>query len=139
LALALFYALLSAVVLNSFLLKWSFRESVPLYGLESMINETAGRPFVYRQLLPQAIRGVDSLVSQSQADALSRALDRWDNAEKFLSPGCRRAESVKHICPGGGWDNPRFRLHYFLMYCLCFACLFGALWVMRARLADRVG
>lgn len=70
--LALFF-LAAAASFNGYYDKWQFCEAhsnkfMPKLSLDAMLDGTASRPYVYRQLLPAIANGIDSLVPERTKD-----------------------------------------------------------------------
>jgi hypothetical protein len=75
---------------NGYYDKWHFREpghfgsvdpingAKTKFGLADMLDGTAARPFVYRQLIPAIANWLDSTASTRTKDALSRVLGRYE-------------------------------------------------------------
>lgn len=71
-------------ITNSFLLKWSFRDTQglgeePGYGLLDMMQGRSPKPFVYRSQLPQAMARVAEGLPAERRDALHAAITRLDS------------------------------------------------------------
>ena len=56
------YFLVSAAAFNGYFEKWKLRDGEPRYSIEMMLDGTASRPFVYRQLLPDIANAVSSKI-----------------------------------------------------------------------------
>jgi hypothetical protein len=70
--LTLVYAAVAAFVLNSFQLKWGFRDGSDWMGFDKMLEGTAHRPLAYRVLVPRIAGALAPLVPQKALDALEK-------------------------------------------------------------------
>jgi hypothetical protein len=73
----LFFAA-AAASFNGFYMKWHLREAgttqyIPRVSFEAMIDGTADRPFVYRQMLPMVANWIDARISIETKDAIFSA------------------------------------------------------------------
>src|SRR3954447_2250566 len=73
----LFFAA-AAASFNGFYSKWHLREAgttqyLPRVSFEAMIDGTADRPFVYRQMLPMVANWVDARISTETKEAVFSA------------------------------------------------------------------
>lgn len=68
--LAFFYAI-AAASHAGFMAKYAMRDGYEFFSLISMIDETAQKPFVYRQLLPAIGRSVQKLVTDQDSTVFS--------------------------------------------------------------------
>lgn len=111
----------SAAGYCGFFSKWAFRDGASSMGVTAMLEETARRPFIHRQLLPQTAKYVASVIP----------VPAKENLEKKLSEGryieSRYAEA--HI--------PRqYIIEYYLMYTFCFLAFFASIWILRSLLSE---
>jgi len=58
----LLYAVVAAVLLNSFMTSWGFRGNMRWFGFEEMLTFSAEKPYVYRVLTPTLINFIASIV-----------------------------------------------------------------------------
>lgn len=93
LVLMLFMAI-SAMTLNVFMQTRSLEEGSPAFGLAAMLNGTAERPYVYRQLLPIAANYVAGLVPDKDQEAFVQYhLDKYHLKQHYFG-------RAKHINAG---------------------------------------
>ena len=125
LLLSVAYFLVAAAAFNGFYDKWHFREGAPRFAFASVIDGTADRPFVYRQLLPTAASWLeDALPPAAKQRALSALLDRRGMLRS-------RKGELPRVEPG-------YVLRHQLVYYACFGLLWLSLFVMR-RLCIEIG
>lgn len=88
-------------------------------GIEVMLDASAKKPYVYRQLAPLVANALDNVVP----DSLKEAIDTAVAPEKTYT----RTHSV---------IKPEFRFRYICVYYLSFLSLFASLFVLRRILLD---
>src|SRR6185437_13156287 len=67
------YFLAAAASFSGYFSKWHFRDDMPAASLPKMLDGTADRPYVYRQLLPAIANGIERALPvqlKQRADAL---------------------------------------------------------------------
>jgi hypothetical protein len=129
--LAFIYYIAAASSFGGFFLKWHFREMTP-QSLPLMLDGTAERPYVYRQLLPATANAIESLIPQKARMAF---LNKLSQERPISNP-------IERYFPGAtDATRPQYAVRYFLVYVLAFASLFAALFAIRAAcievIADR--
>jgi hypothetical protein len=123
---ALFFVAASASF-NGFYAKWHFRESGVIaggnaamprenYGLAEMLDGTAARPFVHRQLVPEIANWLDIAVPERIKNACRRTLDKWGLNSPLV-------------------NSPEYSFRYFVVYVVTF--LFAWLSVFAMHLVCR--
>lgn len=115
------YFVVAAAAFNGFYDKWGFRDEDPKFSFAAMIDGTAERPYVYRQLLPALVNGVEAVLPQTAAEALTDGLYRTD-----WQGGLKSKITAPQAL------DPRYALRYHLLYYGTFFTLIAALFVMRA-------
>ena len=112
------YFVVASAAFNGFYGKWTLRDDDVKFSLPAMVDGTADRPYVYRQLLPALANGFEQLLPTSTTEALTRSLYREEGGmkSKLTSP---------HAA------DPRYALRYHFIYYGTFIILFAALFVMR--------
>lgn len=88
-------------------------------GIEVMLDASAKKPYVYRQLAPFIANGLERVLPQAAKDALANAA-----APEATYVRVRSAA------------NPVFRFRYVCVYYVCFLALLGSLFVLRRILLD---
>lgn len=112
------YAVVAAAAFHGYYTKWRMSDLVPAQSLVAMLDGTAERPFVYRQLLPQAATLVEQALPQSIRADIER---RLNSAEGGLRPPIG-AEATKQ----------GYAVRYRIVYYATFLSLFLALFVLRS-------
>ena len=64
----------SAAGYCGFFVKWAFRDGASSMGFTAMIEGTAQRPFVHRQLLPQTVKYVAAVIPAPAKEKLEKKL-----------------------------------------------------------------
>lgn len=110
---ALFWAVAAAAT-SGFIAKHSMPDGARGGGVEVMLDASAKKPYVYRQLAPLIANGANAIVPQSAQAFISE----WVAPEKIYA----RAQSV---------TKPEFRFRYIVIYYLCFFSLLASLFLLR--------
>lgn len=122
------YATIAAASLNAFYQKWGLRDDYSnwierRYTMTAMLDGTAYRPFVYKQLLPIAANFFDRLLPEDLKDRIISGLVHYNGKLKTklnVDPVSQRAYVIR----------------YHFVYYACFAFLFASLFVMRTMCRD---
>lgn len=64
LLLCTFFWIVAAASFSGFVGKWGLRDGESRAGIEAMLNKTADKPFIFRQLAPMVANYVDSVAPQ---------------------------------------------------------------------------
>lgn len=104
-----------------FFLKWSFRDGDPELGFEVMLEGTAKRPFVHRQLLPVVVKKSVEILPEQTKEKLRTKLENKNQLENLFAQS--------HV-------QKKFLLEYYLMYVLCFILFFAAICILRLLLIE---
>ena len=104
-----------------FFLKWSFREGSESFGFTALIEQTAKRPFVHRQLLPVAVKKTVEILPEHTKEKLSKNLIEKKHIEKRFA----QAEIPE-----------KYVLEYYLMFIFCFLMFFASICVLRLLLIE---
>ena len=89
-------------------------------GFTAMIEEKATRPFVHRQLLPQTVKSVASIIPEQSKAKLETRLIKGAYIENRYTQANIPQQYV---------------IEYYLMYIFCFLALFASIWVLRSLLS----
>ena len=121
--LAVIYFLAASASFSGFFAKWQFNDDYPAFSLPALLDGTAKRPFVYRQLLPAVANGIDRALPSSVKDRVNALL--FDSNPRHhpittIYPNARDAL------------NPTYALRYYLVYCMALIALFLAMFALRA-------
>jgi hypothetical protein len=132
LSLAVLYFIVAAAAHAGIFAKWAFRDhdaDTSRLSLIRILDGTADRPFVYRQLLPMIANGLDEIVPER----LKRAAARLDSGQHLGSQFSHATDSA----------NPVYEFRYDVVYSLTFMSLFLSLFFLRAvclrLMANRIG
>ena len=98
---------------SGFFAKWGLREASPKYSIVMMLDGTAHRPFVYRQLAPLIANFLDRHTPASWKAGAEQAA--WHLAKR---------------------SQPEYRFRYLVIYYLTFLSLFVSLFLLRLILID---
>ncbi len=114
-----FYAAASASF-NGFFTKWTLRDQMPEFSIERMLDGTADRPFVYRQLLPYIANRVQAAMSpRAQQRFIAKMHSETWTGKLFTRINSKVA------------DDPRYMIRYHVVYYLSFLFLFAAMFATR--------
>lgn len=124
---------LTTMMLNTFLMNWSFLDGTNWNSLKVVLDGTAHQPVVYRRLMPEMVKLMRAALPPAAKKVLSDTV-----APQFyqfytrpliahyekLYPAMTKQASLD-------WEDPEYRVAYVLMYYLCWVCLFSSLYVLR--------
>lgn len=111
----------TAAGFSGFFSKWAFRDGSASMGIEAVLDGTAERPFVYRQLLPQIAKRTVLILPDKARDKLSDNLEKRKPMESIYS----RAQVAKE-----------YNVEYYLVFLFSYGCFFAAIWQLRILLGD---
>lgn len=113
-----FYAVVAAAAFHGYYTKWFMSDFARPQSLVAMLDGTAARPFVYRQLLPQA------------ATILERSLP--EGARVYLEHRFNSARGALRHPTGADAAKDGYIIRYRIVYCATFLSLFLALFALRS-------
>jgi len=129
----LVYMVLTTMLVNTFLMNWSFLDGSHWNSLKAALDGTAHQPVVYRRLMPETVNLVRAALPQAAKKVLSETV-----APEFYRFYTRPlTEYYEKLIPsitkqaGLDWEDPEYRVSFVLMYYLCWIFLFLSLFVMR--------
>lgn len=131
-SISILFFLVSALTTNTFLIKWGLNEKVPDYSFVAMIEGNASRPFVYRRMIPEMVKGIEYIAPPLLVSKVFDLFEIKDRAGDFMLGNCRWEKYENIHCMGKGWEDSKFRFRYLVTYGLMFAFAFFSLWVMRS-------
>jgi hypothetical protein len=135
LLLAILYVAVASIVLNTFMLKWSFCGNDPRAGFERLVTYSAYRPFAYRVLSPTVVRVIARHVPRQIASKVlaSGATVRDENFPTRSLP-----ERFHWLPPpGSDWaSHPDLLLEHYVAYGYLFLTLLSLLLILRALLGQ---
>lgn len=104
-----------------FFVKWAFRDGDPELGFEVMMDGTAKRPFVHRQLLPVIVKNTVEFIPENTKEKLQTKLENKNQIEILFA----QSNIPKNLL-----------LEYCLMYIICFIIFFAAICILRSVLIE---
>jgi hypothetical protein len=124
--LLLIYVAVSASVLNIFMQSRSLEEGSARFGLAHMLDGSAERPFVKRQLLPLIANPLTELVpAGDRATFVQHHLDKYHLRQTYFG-------RARHANSGTEEWTPDYAIKFHIIYALMFASLLGTLYLLRA-------
>lgn len=114
-----FFWMVAAASFSGYIGKWGMRDNTERFSLEAMLEGTADRPFVYRQLLPLIANAADKAAPASVKNPVSDKL----NPQKVYMKTQAAAD-------------PALSFRYIVVYYLSFLSLLGSLFAMRGICLD---
>jgi hypothetical protein len=102
-----------------FFAKWGLRDKDPRFGIEGILDGTAHRPFVHRQLAPCLAALAERSLSETSKALIVEKLP--------IGRSFARATTA---------SDPQYRVRYRIVYILSFLSLFGCLFILRRILLD---
>ena len=112
---------ISAAGYCGFFAKWAFRDGASSMGFTAILEETATRPFVHRQLLPKTVKFITATLPEQVKEKLMTKLNKDHSIEKRFAQA----------------DIPQqYAIEYNLMYGLCFLAFFSSIWILRSLLCE---
>lgn len=112
---------ISAAGFCGFFVKWALRDDAETFGFTAMIENTAKRPFIHRQLVPVIAKSVVEVLPEKTKEKLSANLIEEKHIEKRFAQA---------IIP------QKYVLEYYLMFAICFLSFFAAIWILRGLLSE---
>ncbi|MDB5440957.1 MAG: rane protein of unknown function [Caulobacteraceae bacterium] len=119
--LIIFYSVAAAAAFQGFYIKWGMHDGVPARSLVTMIDGTAERPYVFRQLLPR----IAEAAVQALPDNLAAKLD-----EKV------RTSKENLTLTGKDSTKPGYALQYRLVFYMSYLSLFAMMFMLRSLILD---
>jgi hypothetical protein len=118
--LVIVYFVAAGAGFSGFYTKWHLYEGRAKNGIEAMLDGTAHRPFVYRQLLPSSANILERTLPESIKSRIeAQIVGFWQRGT---------TGPVRSLPP----VEVKYAIRYYVVYYLAFLSLFGALFVMRA-------
>jgi hypothetical protein len=103
----------------------SLEEGSPTFGFAAMLNGTAERPYVYRQLLPMVANQIASLVPEKDQDAFVKYyLDKYHLKQQYFG-------RAKYANPGAESWTPDYAIKFHAIYLIDFLSLLGLAYLLR--------
>lgn len=128
----LLYMAMTAMLLNVFMQSRSFEEGSAEFGLEHMLEGTANRPYVYRQLIPIAVNRLVSLIPENEHEAFVQYhLDKYHLKQLYF---CK----ARHLNPTCDTWTPTYSLKFHAVYIITYVGLLATLYCCRGLIAAEI-
>ncbi|KQV80669.1 hypothetical protein ASD15_12075 [Massilia sp. Root351] len=114
-----FFWMVAAASFSGYIGKWGLRDNTPRFSLEAMLEATADRPFVYRQLLPLIANAADRAVPEH---IKARVADKLNPSKVYVKTY--------------GAARPAYGFRYVVVYYLSFLSLLGSLFLLHRIALD---
>ncbi|WP_321961102.1 hypothetical protein [Paraburkholderia sp. J7] len=124
------YVLVAAASYCGFFSKYALRDDSTHDSIVRMLDGTADRPYVYRQLVPYAANLVDKALPASLKSSLVAHLHIEYPKHDWIVNTFERATEAR---------NPAYVLRYYMVYGALFVALLAGMLVLRAVCADLTG
>lgn len=111
----------SAAGYSGFFTNWAFRDGAASMGFTAMVEETASRPFVHRQLLPQTVKHLTAALPEQIHEKIEAKLIKSSSIEKLF---------------GQSSIPKNYIIEYNMMYLFCFIAFFASIWILRSLLSE---
>lgn len=115
--LGVFFWIVAAASFSGFMGKWGLRDGADRFGIEKMLDGTANKPFVYRQLVPWIANFSNSAVP--------------DTVKTFMEAKIKPSETFARTTSA---NTPGIRFRYIIVYYSSFVAILFSLFVLRAVL-----
>lgn len=113
-ALAAFFWIVAAAGYSGFMGKWGLRDESPRFAIGRMLDASAQKPFVYRQLVPMFANAADRLLPERLKE---RLIEKLSPQQTFVGTP--------------GLADPALRFRYMVICYVSFVSLFLSLFVLR--------
>jgi hypothetical protein len=124
------YVLVAAASFCGFFAKYALRDDSVHDALPRMLDATADRPYVYRQLLPYAANLAVKAMPQALSGSVTAHIQQDYPKHNWLANTFARATDA---------SNPVYTLRYYLVYFMDFAALLAGMLMLRAVCLDLTG
>jgi hypothetical protein len=120
--LAILYGTVASASFSGFYQKWALRDGQPRLSFVEMIDGTAHRPFVHRQMLPAIANTIDGVLPDDLKERIVKRLEVRVWWEYYSLPDRLKINfDTEHD----------YVLRYYVIYYLCVGFLFLSLFVLR--------
>ena len=128
------YIIVAAASFNGYFTKWAFRDNDSRSSIDLMLDGTAHRPFVFRQLIPQIANFLDKEIPASIKEEIA-------NVSKTLNDDCTNYGYRQ--CPFDIYTSarieslkPEYMFRYSIVYVITFASLLTSMFLLRKICID---
>lgn len=129
----LIYMSASAMTLNIFMQTRSFEEGSTEFGFAAMMDGSASRPYVYRQLLPIIANSAVELVPEQERSAFVKYhLDKYHLKQQYFGRAKFQNNGTEE------W-SPRYAIMYHIIFAANFISLLGLTYLLRHLIQENTG
>lgn len=121
----IFYTV-AAASFNGFFVKWKFRDVEAFNSFEMMYDETAERPYVYRQMMLTIAKEIKSLTPKETQEKFINSLHPTDPNTNYVFP-----KTFIEYYNTNTKIEPRFEMEYQIIYFMTFMFLFLSMFLIR--------
>ena len=121
------YLLAAASSFSGYFTKWHLRDGMGYASLPKMLDGTADRPYVYRQLMPLLANGVERALPDGVRQRVNTLL---------LDDDLSHHPIARFYAGTPDSRDPRYALRYYLVYAMAFGALLLALFALRGVCRD---
>lgn len=119
------YMAASAMSLNVFMQTRSFEEGSKIFGLSAMLDGSADRPYVYRQLLPIIANYAVMLIPEQDRDSFVKYhFDKYHLKQQYFGRAKYQNKDIEI------W-TPSYAIKYHIIYAANFISLLGLAYILR--------
>lgn len=115
--------LVAAISFGGFFEKWAFRDDKMGHSAVQMLNGTADRPYIYRQLLPATANLVNKIIPEHLNKKFADWLTADPEKHNFIHRYFSKAQDS---------SNPAYALRYYVLFVLCFASYLMGILALKA-------
>jgi hypothetical protein len=124
------YLLVASASYCGFFAKYALRDESDSDAMTQMLDGTADRPYVYRQLLPGSANLLDAALPRAVKQRFLAHLQDEYPKHNWLSNTFVRAPDAA---------NPQYAVRYYMVYAMTFSALLGAMLVLRLLCLQLLG
>jgi hypothetical protein len=126
------YMAACAMVLNIFMQTRSLEEGDESFGFAVMLNGTAKRPYVYRQLVPMIANYVVELIPEEDRDAfVKNYFDKYHLKEQYFAKSKYANQNIEP------W-TPSYAIKFHIAYLIMFLSLVGLAYLLRLLVGELI-
>ena len=114
---------MSAASFEGFFVKWTFRDDSK-FSFQAILDGSAHRPFVYRQLIPIKVTGITDILPEHSKTKIIEKLEEHN----LLNDKFKQV----HL-------EPEYMLEYYFAYAIAFLCMFFSTLVWRKLCTEITG
>jgi hypothetical protein len=111
------YFIIAAASFHGYFSKWAFRDVIPLFSLNKMLDGTADKPFVYRQLVPQIANSINKVTPNS-------IKEKFAKSSKDLIGRTYAAAKLETL-------EPKYMFRYAIIYIITYTSLLISMFLLR--------